>query len=347
MDAPQLVSDAAIEAAIAWWLAALQTPATPDTYNNGDRSGLHGVLMSMVARTADDPTRAQLDAFAEGLRVELRKAGEYGLSLRVDYGPEGLLGRVVRAAQIDASRLPWKTRMLVAPERVTVAKGYGADDVVLWGAPLPEPEPEVEPVCEEPAPDACEGWPETNPPVALRADAVAHAMGQGTLGDLVANWSTNLGNMRPPPCHQQPTRMMLGFPRVTATKHRPVDVQLVCSCPFRPEALIVAARSAPNYTIEDIRFGVRRMLVDDVPAVHFAADSFFADTNLATSQWVAPRESVTVRVRLNKVIVPPRLALCTKRQRIQRVRFRPATFAWGTGPFEATLFGWGMRDGHP
>lgn len=131
-------ADAAAIAAAEWWARAVQAP----TYDNGDRSGMTGMLMTLVAAHQPDAQPQQAASFAEVLAPRLQADldrmasfdGDPYICVGVDYGPEKILADAARDAGISTSKFPWKTMMWIRPDHVTVSAGYGAATTLVWAS---------------------------------------------------------------------------------------------------------------------------------------------------------------------------------------------------------------------
>jgi hypothetical protein len=122
------------DAAAAWWADALRAPRQ----DNGDP--LQSMLMTVLASQRDRPSDTDLDAFATALAatIDARIAGgRTWICIGVDYGPDRELSDAMTAAGVSHPiAWPCKTRMYITPGKdVTVAAGYGADEVPIWVAP--------------------------------------------------------------------------------------------------------------------------------------------------------------------------------------------------------------------
>ena len=121
------------QAAANWWADAIKAPR----YDNGDP------VTSMLATVLDAdrarPTTSQQVRFADALqqRIEalLERMGEFGCTLTVDYGPDLILREAAEDAGLSSQEFPWKTRMWVYSDYVTVSAGYRARTVLVWASP--------------------------------------------------------------------------------------------------------------------------------------------------------------------------------------------------------------------
>lgn len=111
------------EAAANWWANRLQYPS----YNNGDDSGMAGMLASMVASKEPAITEEQLSAFKSRL-IESVLSAEWCNSLYTDYGPDQLLEDAARIANIPRSLFSWKSGVWFGSDgTVRAASGYGVE----------------------------------------------------------------------------------------------------------------------------------------------------------------------------------------------------------------------------
>lgn len=129
MDSTAPMLNAALAAAN-WWAQQVGAP----TFDNGD-DGIAGALASMVAE-ARPVAPGSVTAFVPELASTVREHmhPKYGVTLSVDYGPEGLLAEVAQAAGVPFARFPWKTRMSVHDQYVTASRGYRAPTVLVWAS---------------------------------------------------------------------------------------------------------------------------------------------------------------------------------------------------------------------
>ena len=126
--------------AAAWWRKRLEGHGYLSDFDNGDRSPAGELAQVMASMAALRTPRAEPSRFEhfEQLLQELVftrlwrepvPAKPYSLALRVDYGPEDILGEVAQEAGVTG--FPWKTTMWVcwAAEPsgcyVEVRAGYG------------------------------------------------------------------------------------------------------------------------------------------------------------------------------------------------------------------------------
>ena len=130
------------EIAANWWANALKGRAKQDAKLDGDIANL---LLLLVA-TSNRPDESKIENFKQLLENELTKRltnnEESRIILSVDYGAEGTLADIARAANIycgTGSAFPVKTIMVVTKDLVTVSNGYGAENVTLYSANTANP----------------------------------------------------------------------------------------------------------------------------------------------------------------------------------------------------------------
>lgn len=129
-----------IKAAVQWWKQQLS--GTP-SHDAGDND-LNMWLMLMQARQPDNH-HDNIEKFGEILTEKLLAETEQQqtsypdekpyLSLYTDYNPEDMLEDAADAAGVHG--FPVKTIMSITPNKVTVAKGYGANRVCIYPAQAP------------------------------------------------------------------------------------------------------------------------------------------------------------------------------------------------------------------
>ena len=77
-----------------------------------------------------------IEALAERVGRQLARDGaeRFGITLSVDYGPEGALVDVASELGIRNGSFPWKTNTWTYPTHAIAASGYGARTVLIWQA---------------------------------------------------------------------------------------------------------------------------------------------------------------------------------------------------------------------
>lgn len=124
-------------AAGAWWAFALRDP----NFDNGDDStaGAMAQNLAQILSEGNPQEASSLEIFAGKLASKvneaLARAGDWGISVRVDYHPDIMLSEAADEANLTIPMMawPWKTNMSVTASRVSVRAGYGADSEVIWG----------------------------------------------------------------------------------------------------------------------------------------------------------------------------------------------------------------------
>lgn len=132
----------AARAAADWWAKAVGAPTFRAVDENSGpddqrRMGLAGTMASMVAglHPVSEGSGAKFaEVLAGAVETTLRRAGKWGVSLDVDYGPCRTLHEAATAAGVNGSRFPWKTNMRITTEHVTVSAGYRAADRLVWAS---------------------------------------------------------------------------------------------------------------------------------------------------------------------------------------------------------------------
>jgi hypothetical protein len=127
----------AIKAAAAWWRKSLERPK----FDNGDESAAGGMATMLAMMAHKPPTTEQMDAFevalAKRLAADLAERGRW--TLQVDYDPDPTLYEAAKEAELASlgnkgCGFPWKTWMMITPEKVEVAAGYGAKMKTIFEA---------------------------------------------------------------------------------------------------------------------------------------------------------------------------------------------------------------------
>ena len=132
----------AVKAAAKWWADQMRHPKS-------STSGDDMIdMMTMWAQSQQKENAAEeIDRFESELAkliaedVELERWAKWGPCISVDYGPDLMLHTALNAAGIpNAMALPIKTVMWVNEGKITVRRGYRADEKVVWTAdPLTPP----------------------------------------------------------------------------------------------------------------------------------------------------------------------------------------------------------------
>lgn len=121
-----------VKVAVNWWANALQHP----TFDNG--TGIDGLFAMMMVAPSNSITPPQLSAFKKHLAKlivkDMKSSHSSGIcQISVDYGPNYILAKACKKAGFSkATMFPWKTRMTVTEETVSVSAGYGAEREILW-----------------------------------------------------------------------------------------------------------------------------------------------------------------------------------------------------------------------
>ena len=131
----------AAEAAARWWAEQVGQPV----FDNGDPSGIAGMLATVAASGTAVPTTDVAQVFVDRLarKIEdllaIQQREHPRVSLGVDYGPDLVLTHAAQAAGISTQRFPWKTNQWVYEHYVVASVGYGGRSRVIWRdeAPLP------------------------------------------------------------------------------------------------------------------------------------------------------------------------------------------------------------------
>lgn len=139
MTAPLAADSPEVTAAVKWWTDILgkNTPSTV-----GDAQVDMMLDLTRAVSGAARPTDEQVAAFeaeltklvAQDHARSVESGSTYNtVILSVDYHPEDLLRSALAAAGISeqSARFPVKTVMWVDAGRVTLRKGYGADETTL------------------------------------------------------------------------------------------------------------------------------------------------------------------------------------------------------------------------
>jgi hypothetical protein len=135
-------SERALTAA-SWWAACID--ATDTTFDNGEI--LHEIIAQSTFSTRKiEITESQREAFVQQLArlidVYLAKqAGSWNhqIEVGVDYEVDDFIHTALQTAGLStrqfAYNFPWKTRMTITPDLVSVKVGYSAtDEAVVWQA---------------------------------------------------------------------------------------------------------------------------------------------------------------------------------------------------------------------
>ena len=129
------VKQAAIVAA-QWWTEKIGNP-NPNSFNNGDRTSNASFFMMMIGyklATQKSASKEQLDKFCEILSQKISEELDHSNDLYVDcdYGPCSILFEAAELAEIDTCLFPFKRRMWIRADSVTVKDGYDASTDVLY-----------------------------------------------------------------------------------------------------------------------------------------------------------------------------------------------------------------------
>lgn len=128
-----MVHDERLRTAAAWWADLFRKPVVHD---NGVAE--HSMLGTLVGLKAGKPTEEQIKTFEDHLYNALVAEAQRGRSyiyVDVDYHPGIFLQDAMDAAGMGDGfcRLPFKTSMWIDGGKVTVAKGYRAEMVTIYG----------------------------------------------------------------------------------------------------------------------------------------------------------------------------------------------------------------------
>lgn len=142
-----MISDAIIERAVELWARALRRP----TFDNGDKSFVGVIGMSMLAKIAENKTPDDIDEkindFARNLTNHLKflrdhageLTGEQGKrgpvryyfphSINVDYRPDAALSAAAATAGVPVELFPIKSNVYLHKDYVSASFGYGVEAV--------------------------------------------------------------------------------------------------------------------------------------------------------------------------------------------------------------------------
>lgn len=120
-----------IAVAVQWWLDQVQHPKMD---NGTDELASFMAMFSGAMRTKFDAEKAKKfsELFTEKLNAKIKERGR--ADLYVDYGPDSFLAEIGNAVGISDMGWPFKTSMVVTPEKVVVSCGYCAPAETLWEA---------------------------------------------------------------------------------------------------------------------------------------------------------------------------------------------------------------------
>lgn len=126
----------AIIIAAQWWTNAITNP-TLNSFCNGDRQSNESFMIMMMGHMnamQNAATKEQLEQFCNLLaqRIENELAKTSRVELECDYGPDCILGETAEEVGINVCVFPFKRRMHVTSDSVTVKDGYDADWVQLY-----------------------------------------------------------------------------------------------------------------------------------------------------------------------------------------------------------------------
>ena len=119
-----------VKVAVNWWANAITNPK----FDNGDDNmpDMMNFLLTMLVSSESSINKEQKAIFKKELAqliVEEIKTSWYGeCSLDVDM----MLCSAAQKAGIDEMVFPWKTKMLITKNKVSVSSGYGAQYKTLW-----------------------------------------------------------------------------------------------------------------------------------------------------------------------------------------------------------------------
>lgn len=138
MNQPQSVatqSEQAARATAEWWADHVFGSASG---SSGDGLIDAFALLAGAQGKAAEPSKR--DRFVETLTARVVKnlerdgAERFGITLSVDYGPEGALAQVAQEIGIGGGSFPWKTSSYTYPDHATAAAGYGGRTALIWQA---------------------------------------------------------------------------------------------------------------------------------------------------------------------------------------------------------------------
>ena len=122
------------KAAAGWWANMLRQGIAPSLVRHAGHMSLGSALMDATRAPSPSLTAAHIEAFETALVERLvSKLTEPTADARdlaylaVDYGPEGDLARAIADANLPACPLPFKTKMQVSDDGISVAVGYRAE----------------------------------------------------------------------------------------------------------------------------------------------------------------------------------------------------------------------------
>lgn len=120
-------------AATAEWWAGHVFGGTAGSSGDGMADAL-GLLAGVQGRAAEPSKRERfVAALTEHVARALdRDADRFGVTLSVDYGPEGALARI--ASELRLGGFPWKTDSYTYPDHIVGSVGYGAGTQLIWHA---------------------------------------------------------------------------------------------------------------------------------------------------------------------------------------------------------------------
>ncbi len=71
-----------------------------------------------------------VEKLAKAIEDEVQENGS--ITLKTEYEPKDILADVVFEAEIDEAKIPWMTKMIITPERVSVSLGFNEPEEIIF-----------------------------------------------------------------------------------------------------------------------------------------------------------------------------------------------------------------------
>ena len=110
-----------------WWADYLRKPLVHHSNGETDNANAMASLLADIQSVKSRPTDAAVDKFESILADKILSDGHNHLYFGCDYHPDEILMSAADEAGINPMSFPWKVRMHIDDDVVTVSNGYGAD----------------------------------------------------------------------------------------------------------------------------------------------------------------------------------------------------------------------------
>lgn len=121
--------------AVNWWTNAIRHPKF-DTGSN-EVNEIRTQMITKMVNAKSKITKEQIKNFksilAKMILQKMKDSGHNELIISVDYAPDQILYLSARKAGIkETESFPWKTNMLITPDKVCVSSGEYATSITIW-----------------------------------------------------------------------------------------------------------------------------------------------------------------------------------------------------------------------